>query len=72
LFEEPCGNGRIDRFEECDDGNRMAGDGCSAYCQREYCGNGRLDPGEQCDDGERKADDGCSKRCFIEWWLLDR
>lgn len=28
----PCGNGQWDSGEECDDGNRIAGDGCSAGC----------------------------------------
>ena len=27
-----CGNGRIDPGEECDDGNDIDGDGCSAQC----------------------------------------
>lgn len=27
-----CGNGRIDRGEQCDDGNRKDGDGCSSLC----------------------------------------
>jgi len=28
-----CGNGQQDPGEQCDDGNKMAGDGCSAICQ---------------------------------------
>lgn len=32
--EQPsCGNGRVEAGEECDDGNRAAGDGCSATCR---------------------------------------
>ena len=30
-----CGNGVIDGVEECDDGNRVDGDGCSSVCTRE-------------------------------------
>ena len=30
-----CGNGRIEPGEECDDGNTVSGDGCSASCQVE-------------------------------------
>ena len=30
-----CGNGAIDEGEECDDGNRLNGDGCSKQCLRE-------------------------------------
>lgn len=30
-----CGNGRVERGEECDDGGKAGGDGCSASCQIE-------------------------------------
>ena len=30
-----CGNGLIDSGEQCDDGNTISGDGCSALCQFE-------------------------------------
>jgi len=30
-----CGNARIDNVEVCDDGNQIAGDGCSAFCTGE-------------------------------------
>ncbi len=30
-----CGNGVIDKFEQCDDGNLANGDGCSSVCQKE-------------------------------------
>jgi cysteine-rich repeat protein len=30
-----CGNGYVDPGEQCDDGNRMDGDGCSQYCMFE-------------------------------------
>jgi cysteine-rich repeat protein len=46
-----CGNGIVDPGEECDDGNILNGDGCSATCLNEGCGNGVVDPGELCDDG---------------------
>ncbi len=40
----PCGNGELDPGEECDDGNNVNGDCCSATC--------RLDPpGAPCEDG---------------------
>jgi cysteine-rich repeat protein len=32
---ESCGNGILDRFEQCDDHTRVSGDGCSALCQIE-------------------------------------
>ena len=36
-----CGNGKteIDVGEECDDGNKKDGDGCSASCKKEQLGN---------------------------------
>lgn len=30
-----CGNGRLDSGEECDDGNRLDGDGCDRGCRSE-------------------------------------
>ena len=30
-----CGNGVVDKFEQCDDGNLNNGDGCSILCQME-------------------------------------
>ncbi len=58
-----CGTGIIDTGETCDDGNTVAGDGCTANCQVEpgwactgepsqcvnLCGNGVLDADEECD-----------------------
>jgi cysteine-rich repeat protein len=46
-----CGDGNLDAGEECDDGNNLDGDGCSAFCAIEpFCGDGVLNlPGETCD-----------------------
>ena len=58
-----CGNGQVERGEQCDDRNTQSNDGCSSLCQLErgwtcstpgqaciqICGNGQIDPGEQCD-----------------------
>ncbi|WP_428269773.1 DUF4215 domain-containing protein, partial [Haliangium sp.] len=64
VLEDGCGNGRLDRGEVCDDGNIIAGDGCSADCRlRESCGNGVIDDGEACDDGNISSGDGCSRDC---------
>ena len=52
-----------DGFEECDDGNDEAGDGCSPTCLREICGNGIVDEGEACDDGNRSDLDACTNAC---------
>ncbi len=64
-----CGNALVDPGEACDDGNTIAGDGCSATCvSSETCNNGLVDlvGGEQCDDGNRIGHDGCSSRCSTE------
>jgi cysteine-rich repeat protein len=60
-----CGDGILDPNEECDDGNTVANDGCSAICTLE-CGDGILDPNEECDDGNTVANDGCSPICTLE------
>jgi cysteine-rich repeat protein len=45
-----CGNGFVDAGEQCDDGNIVDGDGCSAACEIEsICGNNAIESGEQCD-----------------------
>ncbi len=61
-----CGNGVVEAGEQCDDGNLVAGDGCSASCRLEVCGNGIRDAGEQCDDGNTVSGDGCSSGCRLE------
>ncbi len=35
LQDAVCGNGKVEGNEECDDGGRAAGDGCSPACARE-------------------------------------
>ena len=52
--------------EICDDGNTVAGDGCSADClSRGLCGNGILDLLEECDDGNLFNDDNCLITCRV-------
>ncbi|MDR7422954.1 MAG: DUF4215 domain-containing protein [Armatimonadota bacterium] len=51
-FVLECGNGLLQTGERCDDGNRVAGDGCSPTCQPEFeCGDGVVASafGEECD-----------------------
>ena len=65
-----CSNLIIEGAEQCDDGNRENGDGCSDHCKLEppRCGDGRIseEAGEECDDGNEESGDGCSSRCFLE------
>lgn len=84
-FYEPtlnfCGDGLLNWFNECDDGNTKSGDGCSSICTIETgfgcvgepsvcscmaCGDGLVCSGiEQCDDGGVLGDDGCDNSCNI-------
>jgi cysteine-rich repeat protein len=61
-----CGNGIVEAFEECDDGNVDSCDGCSDTCQNEGCGNGTVECGEECDDAAANSDttpDACRTDC---------
>ncbi len=62
---------RIWWFEQCDDGNNLNGDGCSAVCTIEFvwCGDGVISNYEQCDDGNTSNNDGCNQYCILEWWM---
>ncbi len=58
-YKAICGNGIVEKGEDCDDGNTTDGDGCSSVCLNEgtkfpICGNDKLDPGEDCDYSARK------------------
>ena len=76
-----CGNGALDAFETCDDGNTTDGDGCSSDCAVEAgwvcdgrdcsaagCGDGIVAGYEECEDDDigPTSGDGCSDRCRLE------
>src|SRR5690606_29498841 len=76
-----CGDGRVNFPEQCDDGNTMPSDGCSAICKLEIgykcdgvpsicsettCGDGEVEGAEGCDDGNPLPFDGCDGRCQWE------
>lgn len=74
-----CGNAAQDANEQCDDANKVGGDGCSPLCQMEadyvcptfgqpcssnaVCGNGAFSSVEACDDSNTNAGDGCAADC---------
>jgi len=62
---EGCGDGRLGGNEQCDDGNRIDGDGCDRGCTLTACGNGITSPGEDCDDGNQIDGDGCDSNCTV-------
>src|SRR6185295_7624904 len=72
-----CGDGKQEGSECCDDGNKVALDGCTADCRCEpscpvtgactaKCGNGIVEGAETCDDGNLSGGDGCSATCQPE------
>lgn len=66
-----CGSGIQTPSEQCDDGNAVSGDGCSATCTSERCGDGVVSaPAEVCDDGNGMNGDGCSVTCTVEYGFV--
>ena len=77
-----CGNYILEYGEQCDDGNKLGGDGCSDTCTVEYayecptgidcrpiCGDGKVmaQLGEKCDLGSQNGKGkGCSVTCQVE------
>lgn len=75
-----CGNGSKEGGEACDDGGKVASDGCSATCTVEtgyncptagqpcvpICGDGMKLGAEACDDMNVLNDDGCDDACQPE------
>jgi cysteine-rich repeat protein len=66
VLDQVCGDGTEQAPEDCDDGNTVSGDGCSAACTLETCGDGLVNDGEACDDGAALSGDGCSATCTLE------
>lgn len=74
------GDGVVSEAEECDDGARVPGDGCSDLSTVEegfrcsgapsvcgaVCGDGLVRGAETCDDRGREPGDGCSPSCTVE------
>jgi fibro-slime domain-containing protein len=74
-----CGNGILEGTEGCDDGNTVAGEGCTSDCKIEadwacptpgskcistvVCGDGKVTGKETCDDRNTIDNDGCSADC---------
>jgi cysteine-rich repeat protein len=50
-----CGNGRLDSGEECDDGNDVDTDACTAVCRVARCGDGAIQTGVEVCDGLNAA-----------------
>jgi len=65
----PCGNGKIDFNEECDNGannSDKTADACRTSCTKAGCGDGIVDTAEKCDDGlynSSTAPNACRTTC---------
>jgi cysteine-rich repeat protein len=60
-----CGDGNKDVSEECDDGNTVDNDGCSAMCRLAVCGDLAVNqPSEECDEPNGLGGDEPSENCF--------
>ncbi|NOS66863.1 MAG: DUF4215 domain-containing protein [Candidatus Peribacteraceae bacterium] len=51
-----CGDGSVQKGEECDDGNTEDADGCSNACELPRCGDGIVHKREECDAGKNNSD----------------
>lgn len=64
-----CGDGIVDAWEACDDGDAnsdSAPDACRTTCVLPTCGDAATDVGEGCDDGNVFGGDGCDPKCLVE------
>lgn len=62
-----CGNGIMDKEEECDDGlDNLDTGACTTTCTLAACGDGFVQDGEECDDSNTDDGDGCSATCTTE------
>lgn len=57
-----CGSGTLEPLEQCDDGNLVNGDGCSAECIIESCEVGVVN-GTPCDEGAVSNGNLCDSSC---------
>lgn len=81
-----CGDSILHGTEDCDDGNEVGGDGCSAICLPEagyrclgtgpdscatVCGDGRRAGLEECDDENIVEGDGCDNCTIARGFTCD-
>jgi len=72
-----CGDGIKSGVEQCDDGNEVSTDTCTAQCLNTVCGDGikqapdGLGITEECDDGNTVAGDNCGATCQLEIGCAD-
>lgn len=64
-----CGNGQVEKGEECDDGEVNSHNGaCTTSCLLARCGDGLTWVGhEECDDGNEVDEDLCKSDCTLNY-----
>jgi hypothetical protein len=66
-----CGNGIMEEFEECDDGEANSDaepEACRTNCRLPWCGDGVHDMAEECDDGGENNNlepNACRVECLL-------
>ena len=60
---EFCGNGKMERGEACDDGNKENTDSCTDKCKMASCPDGYVQGAEECDDGAETST--CNLNCTM-------
>jgi cysteine-rich repeat protein len=61
-----CGNGLVEKGEQCDDTNTDVTDACVQGCKFARCGDGIVQKGfEGCDDGNTVDTDACRNNCSL-------
>jgi cysteine-rich repeat protein len=63
-IDQYCGDGRVEGWEECDDGNMSNDDFCLIACRNARCGDGYVQPGEECDPGNPRQPP-CEADCTL-------
>jgi cysteine-rich repeat protein len=61
-----CGDGIVQAGEQCDDGNALDTDACTATCKNAVCSDGFTHSGvEECDDADLDNTNGCTNHCAL-------
>lgn len=70
-FGTRCGNGQLDGDEQCDDGNGISGDGCSAGCRLECATAVDCEDGDSCTDPRCRGAECVRPRCGFTGGLCE-
>jgi cysteine-rich repeat protein len=65
IFDTRCGDGTVGEAEQCDDGNAVAGDGCSPGCRRECATAADCDDADRCTEAVCRAGECALPECGV-------